>query len=443
MTAKKNSFSPAKVLVQGFLVVIFAGSILLTLRAAVHEGRLAYLDSLFTATSAVCVTGLVVVDTGTTFTLFGQGVIMLLIMIGSLGFMTMATVIFIFLGRKITLRDRLLIKEAMNTDSTQGLVLLTLSVVKLALVMIIIGACLLSIRFVPLMGLGQGLFYGLFHAVSAFGNAGFDLMGDFQSLTGFVLDPLVSGTIVFLFIVGGLGFTVILDLYQKRRFSAFSLHTKMVLTITGVLLFVGTFTVLSLEYYNPETLGGLHGANKVMAAFFTAATPRTAGFNVLPTDLLHPTTLFFIMLLMFIGASPTSTGGGIKTTTFGTLLLAVVSLIKGRSEVAIFERQIPFSIIMRSLGVLFISFVIVMFSLFILTITEQANFLEIVFEVFSAFGTVGLSAGITPDLSPVGRVVVIITMFVGRVGPLTMVFALAHRELRNGIHYPEERIMVG
>ena len=443
MKTKTNAFSPAKVLVRGFLVVIFAGSILLAQPAAVYQGRLAYLDALFTATSAVCVTGLVVVDTGTTFTLFGQLVIMILILIGSLGFMTMATLIFIFLGRKITLRDRLLIREAMNTDTTQGLVLLTLSVFKLALLMQLIGTLLLSIRFVPMMGLGKGLYFGLFHAISAFGNAGFDLMGNFQSLTGFADDLLVSGVIAALFIIGGLGFTVILEMYQKRRFRAYSLHTKMVLTITGTLLVVGTVALLLLEYNNPETLGGLAGFHKILAAFFTAATPRTAGFNVVPTGLLYPTTLFLIMMLMFIGASPASTGGGIKTTTFGTLLFSVISLVRGRGDVAIFERQIPFSIIMRSLGIIFISLVIVLAALFILTITEEADFLAIVFEVFSAFGTVGLSTGLTPDLSPVGRAVIIITMFVGRVGPLTMAFALAHRELRKGIHYPEERIMVG
>jgi len=443
MKPKANGFSPAKVLVRGFLVVILAGAILLTLPAAVYEGRLAFLDALFTATSAVCVTGLVLVDTGTTFTLFGQTVIMLLIMIGSLGFMTMATLIFVFLGRKITLRDRLLIREAMDTGSTRGLVLLTLSVVKLALLMQLIGALLLSIRFIPMLGPGRGIYYSVFHAVSAFGNAGFDLMGDFSSLTGFVNDPLVSGVIAGLFIVGGLGFTVILEFSQKRRFQKLSLHSKLVLSITGALLAAGALAVLFLEYHNPETLGGLQGMNKVLAAIFTAATPRTAGFNVVPTDLLRPTTLFLIMLLMFIGASPASTGGGIKTTTFGTLLLSVVNLIKGQSEVAVFERKIPMAIIMRTFGVIFVSLTIVLVSLFVLTLTEEADFLEITFEVFSAFGTVGLSMGITPELSSAGRVMIMITMFTGRVGPLTVAFALANREMRKGLHYPEERVMVG
>ncbi len=438
-----NKFSPHLILIRGFLIVIVIGAILLSFPFAVNQGRLPFLDALFTATSAVCVTGLVVVDTGTTFSPLGQVIIMLLIMIGSLGFMTMATLIFILLGKQITLKDRLLIHESFNTYSIQGMVVLILSVVKLALTFQLIGTILLSFRLVPLLGWTKGLFFSLFHAVSAFGNAGFDLMGNFTSLTSFVTDPLVTGTIATLFIVGGLGFTVIIECYQKRKYASFSLHTKAVLMITVILLSVGSLSVLFLEYTNDATLGPLPLSNKVLAAFFTAATPRTAGFNVIPTNLLHPYTLFFLMILMFIGASPASTGGGIKTTTFVTLLYAVFNTIKGSDDIVIGRRRLPHSLAMRALAVVFLSFSLVVLAAFLLTITENKDFIATLFEVVSAFGTVGLSMGITPDLTPFGRVIIILVMFTGRVGPLTVAFALARRRSEKGIRYPEDRILVG
>jgi trk system potassium uptake protein len=440
---QNRKFSPHVILIRGFLIVIFTGSILLSMPFAVHQGRLPFLDALFTATSAICVTGLVVVDTGTAFTPLGQTIIMLLIMVGSLGFMTMATLIFVILGRQITLRDRLLIHESFNTHTIQGMVVLILSVIRLAFLLQFIGTVLLSIRFVPLFGWGKGLFYALFHAVSAFGNAGFDLMGGFDSLTSFVTDPLVMGTIAVLFIIGGLGFTVVIECYQKRRYPTFSLHTKVVLGITGFLLVFGTLSVLLMEFSNDATLGTLPFFNKVLAAFFTAATPRTAGFNVVPTNLLHPYTLFFLLTLMFIGASPASTGGGIKTTTFVTLALTVINTVKGNQEVVIGRRRLPHDLAMRSLAVACIAFSLIVLATLLLTMTENKEFMAVLFEVVSAFGTVGLSTGITPDLTPFGRVIVIFVMFTGRVGPLTIAFALAKKKTVTGIRYPEERIMVG
>ncbi len=416
---------------------------MLSLPFAVHHGRLPFLDALFTATSAVCVTGLVVVDTGTAFKPLGQTIIMLLIMVGSLGFMTMATMIFVILGRQITLRDRLLIHESFNTHNIQGMVVLILSVIRLAFLLQFIGTVLLSIRFVPLFGWGKGLFYALFHAVSAFGNAGFDLMGGFDSLTSFVTDPMVTGTIALLFIIGGLGFTVVIECYQKKRYPTFSLHTKVVLGITAFLLVFGTLSVLLMEFSNDATLGTLPFFNKILAAFFTAATPRTAGFNVVPTNLLHPYTLFFLLTLMFIGASPASTGGGIKTTTFVTLALTVINTVKGNQEVVIGRRRLPHDLVMRSLAVACIAFSLVVVATLLLTMTENKEFMAVLFEVVSAFGTVGLSTGITPDLTTFGRVIIIFVMFAGRVGPLTIAFALAKRKTETGIRYPEERIMVG
>jgi trk system potassium uptake protein len=435
--------SPAKILVGGFALLILTGALLLTLPVSAQSGRLSFLDALFTATSAVCVTGLVVVDTGTYFTRFGQTVIMLLIQIGGLGIMTAATTFFILLGKKITLRERLVIQEALNQISMQGLVKLVSSILLLTLAVEAVGMLLLSIRFIPVYGFGTGLYYALFHAISAFCNAGFDLIGGFRSLTPFARDPLVPGAIAIMFILGGLGFTVLLEIHQRRRFARLTLHSKMVLCISALLLSLGTLTVLALEFNNPETLGQFGFFGKIFNAFFTAATPRTAGFNTVPTDSLSQTTLFFLMLLMYIGASPASTGGGIKTTTFGTIVATVVSTVRGNDDVQLFKRRIPTEILSRALTIAVLAFLLVFTVTMALTLTEKKPFLDMFFEAMSAFGTVGLSTGVTPELSPLGRVLIIITMFAGRLGPLTLVFAFARYKRKDAVHYTPERILIG
>ncbi|HPT34368.1 MAG TPA: potassium transporter TrkG, partial [Bacillota bacterium] len=284
---------------------------------------MSYLDALFTATSAVCVTGLTVVDTGTFFTPLGQAIIAALIFVGSLGFMTLATTIFVvFFGRRISLQERLVVKEALNQDTLEGLAPLIRSVLRMAVALELAGAALLSLRFVPEMGWWRGFLFSLFHAVSAFSNAGFDLMGGYRSLTEMPTDYLVNGTLLFLFIVGGLGFPVIFDLlYNRRRLYRLTLHTRLVLVITAILLIFGTLAVLVLEYNNPETMGSLSFGGKLFTAFFTAAAPRTAGFSVLDNAALLLPTRLLILLLMFIGASPASTGGGVKTTTFALVFI--------------------------------------------------------------------------------------------------------------------------
>lgn len=435
--------SPPQILIGGFAVLILIGAILLSLPISTHTGRIPFLDALFTATSAVCVTGLVLVDTGTYFTRFGQTVIMFLIQIGGLGFMTAATLVFIFLGKKITLRERLVIQEAMNQISQQDLIRLVYRVVLLTLIIQAVGALLLSARFIPIFGLWTGLFYAVFHSISAFCNAGFDLVGGFQSLAPYAHDPVILLTIAGLFILGGLGFTVIMEVYLKRRFVRFTLHTKMVLLVTALLILLPTVIIFILEYNNPLTLGQLGFGDKILNAFFTAVTPRTAGFNTVPINGLSPYTLFFMLALMFIGASPASTGGGIKTTTFGALLVAVISTVRGREHPLLYGKQIPVEILRRALSIAVISFSLVFFATFALLITEGDSLLNILFEAVSAFGTVGLSTGITPDLSPAGRLIIIITMFTGRVGPLTLVFALAKRMRKAPVKYLEERIMIG
>jgi len=443
MVRQNVSFTPARVLVLGFAALIIIGAVLLILPISTYKG-ISLIDAFFTATSAVCVTGLVVVDTGTFFTRFGQTVILMLIQVGGLGFMTAGTIIFIILGKKINLKERLVIQEALNQFSIAGLVGLIKKIVLFTLILEGIGALFLSYRFIPMFGWAEGIYYSIFHAVSAFCNAGFDLMGNYQSLTGFAEDYLVSGVIMFLFIVGGLGFTVLADIYEKRKFKCLSLHSKIVLTASLLMLLVGTFLVFTFEYSNPSTLGEQGLIQKIANSFFTASTSRTAGFNVLPTDSLMDPTLYFLLVLMFIGASPASTGGGVKTTTFSVLIIAVISIIRGQEDISVFRRRLPYYVLNKSLSIIVISIFIIFLISIILTISENAGFLGILFETVSAFGTVGLSKGLTSDLSNVGRLLITIIMFTGRVGPLTLTLALAHRLKKKApFRYPEERILIG
>jgi len=444
MRARNKPYNPARYLIGGFMAVILTGALLLSLPEATRGGEISFLDALFTATSAVCVTGLVVVDTGTFYTTFGQTVIMFLIFIGSLGFMTMAVLIFIFLGRRISLRDRLVVMEALNQETLSGLLPLVKAVVRLAVLIVLSGAALLSIRFVPTMGWERGLFFSLFHAVSAFGNAGFDLFGNFESLTRSPADYLVNGTIMALLIIGGLGFTVVLDLLKRMRQGCrLALHTRLVLIITLVLLLAGTGAVLVLEYDNPETMAALAPGEKIFTALFTSATTRTAGFNVLDTGAHLPATLLIMMALMFIGASPASTGGGVKTTTFGTVVVAVIALIRGRQEPVLFHRRLPMEQIFKAVAIIAGAATLIFTVTLVLTIFENQPFIELLFEAFSAFGTVGLSTGITPELSAPSKVALILAMFGGRLGPLTLLVALTKRKYEDGLHYPEEKLMIG
>jgi len=441
---RPKPLKPARVMALGFMGFILSGSLMLSLPPMIEGSGIAYIDALFTAASAVCVTGLVVVDTGTFYTPLGQTVIMILIFCGSLGFMTMATLIFVFLGKKISLRDRLLVKEALNQDSVAGLVRLVLTVVRMAVFFILIGTIAMSFRFIPQLGVGRGLFFSTFQAVSAFGNAGFDIFGNYDSLTRLPTDYLVNGTIMALFIIGGLGFTVILELVRHFKFrERISLHSHLVLLISAVLLIGGTVMVLFLEYNNPATMGSLPVGGKIFTAFFTAATPRTAGFSVLNTAALSYPTILILMALMFIGASPTSTGGGIKTTTFGIVFFTFINMIRGKQEPVVFSRVFSLSQIMKAVSIMSAAVGLIFIATFVMAFFENHEFSALLFEAFSAFGTVGLSRGITPELSSVSKVALILTMFGGRIGPLTLMVALARRKEADVLHYPEEHILIG
>ena len=458
MSERRNSFfqrtiRPERVMALGFLGVILIGALLLTLPVAnVHNQSIGFHNALFTATSAVCVTGLVVVDTGTTFTFFGKLIIILLIQIGGLGFMIFATLVMVALGRRISLRNRVLIRESMNTTSLSGLVRLSKWFSMLALMIELGGALLLSIRLIPIFGLRRGILYSLFHSISAFCNAGFDLFGNYVSLAPFQHDPLVLLTIAGLIILGGLGFFVLNEfLHDRFHIRKYSLHSKLVLAITASLLVAGTLLVLALEWDNPATLGNpsFNVSDKVLNAFFQSTTLRTAGYSSIDQARLTDSTKLVGVILMFIGASPASTGGGVKTTTMSVVLLLIASVIRGRDTVRIFHKQLPPDTVKRALTIVVISLSLILVCTCALSISERTSgksMIDLVYEATSAFATVGLSAAGTQTLNPFSQALLIPLMYFGRVGPLTLAFALASRtndNPKNRLHFPEEKIMIG
>ncbi len=440
---------PESVLALGFLTLIILGTVLLALPAASRSGQsIGLFNSLFTSASAVCVTGLVAVDTGTSFSFFGQAVLLVLIQVGGLGFMVFATMIMVMIGRKISIRGRMLIREAMNTTSMSDLGRVTRLYLLLSICIEFIGMALLSLRFVPLFGWRHGLWMALFHAVSAFCNAGFDLFGGYASLTAFAGDPLVLLTVAVLIILGGLGFAVILEFLQNRGgFRSLSLHTRIVLTATGVLLLTGTAFFWLTERLNPETLAGMPEGEKALNAFFQSVTMRTAGFNSFDLSRFRDGSKLFSSLLMIVGASPASTGGGIKTTTTAALALLMLSVIRGENEVNVTRRRLPDDITRRALAVAGLFLTTLLTGTLIVSLIEDGHFPleDILFEASSAMGTVGVSAIGTPNLSHVSRAVLVPMMFLGRVGPLTLAVAVAKRQgrIKSASKYPEERIMIG
>ena len=446
----KASFQHAEsILALGFLAVILLGTVLLALPIAAKNGQsIGLFDSLFTSTSAVCVTGLVVVDTGTTFSLFGQIVLIVLIQVGGLGFMVFATMLMVMLGRKISIRGRMLIRESMNASSLSDLGSLTRLYLLLSLAIELIGTITLCFRFVPLYGWKHGTWMALFHSVSAFCNAGFDLFGNYASLTAFSGDPLVLLTVASLIILGGLGFSVILETARNRQgFRNLSLHTRIVLMTTLVLLLAGTVFYWIVERTNAETLAGCSEGEKILNAFFQSVTMRTAGFNSFDLSALRDGTKLFSSLLMIIGASPASTGGGIKTTTIATLTLLMLSVVRGESEVNVARRRLSDDISRRALAVAVLFLTTLLTGTLIISLIENGRFPleDILFEASSAMGTVGVSAIGTPNLSSASRAILLPMMFLGRVGPLTLAVAVAKRQggIRTASKYPEEKIMIG
>lgn len=445
-----TNLKPTTLIVLSFMLLIVTGALILTIPAASADGKgTSFMEALFTATSAVCVTGLVVFDTYQHWTVLGQVVILTMIQIGALGLITFTTFISTLLGKKMRLKSMVLAQESINYFSFQGIVYLIKRIVLITLCVEAAGALLLSIRFVPQYGI-KGFYLGLFHSVSAFCNAGFDLMsisgkGQFISLTQYNNDPVVIYTIASLIIIGGLGFVVWKDLYDFKKTKSLLLHTKLVLTITVLLLVFGAVLFFILESGNPAVMGSLNLAGKINASIFHSVTTRTAGFNTVDLNGMNDISKLLTIILMFIGAAPGSTGGGIKVTTFGIIIFAILSQIKGSNETIIFKRRVHFTIINKALAIIGLSAsLVLLFSTIILAI-ERAPMLHVLYEVVSAFGTVGLSTGLTPGLHTVSKLLLILMMFLGRVGPVTFAITLAISSNKNNsdIIYPEGKVMVG
>lgn len=443
---KFYKFQPVQILALGFALTILIGGILLSLPISSRSGEATpFIDALFTSTSAVCVTGLVTVDTGTHYSVFGQIVIMLLIQMGGLGFMTFATLIALLLGKRISLKERLIMQEAYNTFNIQGVVKLALYVMGITFSIELIGAVALATQFIPKYGLLKGLYFGIFHSVSAFCNAGFDLIGNFNSLTPYVDNVIVNLTIMALIVIGGIGFSVITEVLNYRKSKRLSLHAKVVLSATVALIVVGAIGFYMLEYANPKTLGGLSIKGKILASLFASVTPRTAGFNTISTSDMTVAGKFLTVVLMFIGASPGSTGGGIKTSTAFLIFMTVVAVVQGKEDTEVYQKRINKSFVYRALAVTMLSFILVVVVTMVLSISQNGDFMEYLYEATSAFATVGLTLGLTTRLTLIGKIIIILTMYAGRVGPLTVTMAIAHKQqtTANLIKYPEDKILIG
>ena len=440
-----KSTSPTRIIVSSFALIIFTGACLLSLPIASNDGNsIGFLNAFFTATSATCVTGLVIADTLTQWTLFGQIVILLLIQIGGLGIVTFATFFSVLLGRKISMRGKILAQESISDYSFADVIRMIKSVIIITGSVELVGALLLATNFVPRFG-ARGIYMSVFHSVSAFCNAGFDLMGGYRSLTQFNGDPVVLYTIALLITTGGLGFIVWKDLYDFRKTRTLYLHTKMVLILSAVLVLFGTIFFFTSEYSNPATMGPLNFFEKINAAVFHSVTCRTAGYNSLPLNEMNEMSKITSIFLMFIGAAPGSTGGGIKVTTFGILIMAVFSNIIGNEDTIVLRRRVSQMVVNKALSITGLSMVLIFIMTSIIIGIEELPFINVLYEVTSAFGTVGLSTGITPQLHSISKVLLIFTMFLGRVGPLSFAVAIAMREnkkMQNAI-YPEGKIMVG
>ena len=445
LKARRPALSPNRALALGFASIILAGALLLMLPAASRTGRgLSFLDSLFTATSATCVTGLVVADTWTQFNLLGQIILLALIQVGGLGYMTMMLQASLLMGRKIGLRQRSVMMESVSAQRLSDVLTLLRYILGGTALIEGTGAVLLAFRFIPELGLARGIWYAVFHSVSAFCNAGFDLMGfrePYSSLTHYVYDPLVNLTAVALVLLGGLGFLVWRDVRENGlRLRRYSLHSKLMLTATLVLTLGGTALFWLAERDN--LLSGMTPGQQALASLFQAVSPRTAGFNTVDLSKLTSGGGLLTIVLMFIGAGPGSTGGGVKVTTVVVCLLTLSAYIRGRREVGAFNRRLDEEQIHRSAAGVTLYMTLAMAGGFLILATQPFPLQDALFEVFSALSTVGLSTGITRELSALNRVVVVVMMYCGRIGSLSMLMALAQRTVPR-VKDPVEHITIG
>lgn len=453
----KRSFTTTQMIAYGFITAIVIGGILLALPISAADGKSTnLLDAFFTATTSICVTGLTTVTTATHWSLFGKIIILILIQFGGLGIVTFTTSILLLLRKRITLKDRLLIQDAYNLDTLQGLVKLTKRIIWGTLWVESAGALFFMFRFIPDYGVIKGIAMAIFTAISAFCNAGIDLIGE-ASLVPYQLSPLINITTMLLIIIGGIGFPVWWDLIAAGRrrckdkikgkvvLRKMELHTKVVLTMTLILILGGALLIFALEFNNSNTIGHMSVGNKIMASMFQSVTTRTAGFFTIPQGQLHESTSLISIILMFIGGSPSGTAGGIKTVTVAVLIMSLWCSIHNKQDVEIYRRQVTDSFVKKSMSVFGLSFLVLVISTLTLTITEQASFIDIFFESASAIGTVGLTRGITSELTAIGKIIIIITMYLGRIGPITLALAFNSRKRQKstGRKLPTDKIMVG
>ena len=435
----------------GFLALIAVGTVLLLLPFSTASGDWnSPLVALFTATSAVCVTGLIVVDTGTYFSSFGQGVVLTLIQLGGLGYMTATTLLLLLVGRRLCLKDRLAIQQAMETAELANVNKLLISIISMTLIFELTGAFFLMPTFRADFGFGRSLWLSIFHSISAFNNAGFSLFSD--SLVQYAESAWPMAVISGLIILGGIGYQVIMEAFMwgrdrlkgRKERKVFSLHFRIVATTTLVLLLIGTVGFFLIEYDNPETLAGKSFGIKFLLAGFQSVVMRTAGFNSIDIGGMETSALFVAIALMFVGASPGSTGGGIKTTTVRILLVSTLAALRNKEEVNCYQRQIPTARILKALAVVVASAISIVIITTCISVSDpNLAFINILFESVSAFATVGLSTGITADLSTLGQLFIIATMYIGRVGILLLISALLGDPSPSTIHFPEEDLLTG
>ena len=439
---RARRITPPQLLAVVFLIGLSLGTALFMLPQSSADGvGLPFIDALFMATSALCVTGLVVVDPGSDLSRFGQVVLAGLIQIGGIGFMVIASFMAILLGKRITIRERIILKEALNHHSVDGIVPLVVTIIVSSLAVQFVGGVLLSLFFAGDMAADEALFRGFFHAISAYNNAGFDLFGN--SLIGYYDHLGVQLTVLTLLIIGGLGFFVLLNLIQERGvWRKLSLHSKLVLTTTLALIVVGSVLMFVGEYGGPA-YAELTPFEQVMASVFNSSATRSAGMNTVPLPLLGQATQALFVVLMFIGSSPSSTGGGIKTITVATSYLMLVALFRGEREIQVYRRTIAKDLVVRAFVVIVLAATVVFVATFLLALFDRHDVFVLLFEVVSAFGTVGFSLGITAQLSTASKAILILVMSIGRLGPLTVFYALSQRRRPQTLHYPEENLMIG
>ena len=441
------ALTPAKIILGGFFLIITAGALLLTLPISSKSGEMTpFIDAFFTATSATCVTGLVVHDTYTYWSVFGQSVILLLIQIGGMGVVTLAIAITILSGRKIGLKQRFVMQESISAPQVGGIVRMTNFIIKGTLLLELIGAFIMAVQFCTQFGVIKGIWFSIFHSISAFCNAGFDLMGGtsglYSSLTSYHSNPLIVVPVMLLIVVGGIGFFVWDDIIQHRETRrAFRLQTKVVLTYTFFLILIPAVLFFLFEF-TPQRWEGYSLADRLYASFFQSVTPRTAGFNTVPLDGLSTQAQLLTIMLMIIGGSPGSTAGGIKTTTFAVALLCIRSVFQNQEGIHCYKRRIPYEILRNAIAILVLYLSLFLAASFLITWADGVTLMESSFEAASAIATVGLSLGITEDLSLFSKMILILLMYFGRVGGLTMLYALTNHK-KFPFHLPEEKITVG